>query len=132
LLTAARLRHRGRNAGALAVVASSLGAVALTRALDRWFERRGPSPRRGRLSHHSFPSGHALQTSAVAVTTGYVLAREGLGPRWLPAPLGFVPLAAGAGKLLLARHWSTDVVAGYCAGIAWGAVCAGCYEASRR
>jgi membrane-associated phospholipid phosphatase len=131
LLTAWRLHGRGRNAAALAVVASSVGAVALTRALDRWFERRGPVPKRGRLSHHSFPSGHALQSSAVAVTTAYVLAREGLGPRWLPAPLGVVPLAAGAGKLLLARHWSTDVMGGYCAGFAWGAACAGVYEASR-
>jgi membrane-associated phospholipid phosphatase len=128
LLTAARLHDRGRDAAAVAVVSASLGAVAVTRVLDRWFERRGPQPRRGRLSSHSFPSGHALQTSAVAVTTGYVLAREKMGPSWLPAPLGLVPLAAGLGKLLLARHWSTDVLGGYCAGIAWGATCAGFYE----
>ncbi len=130
LASASRLYRQGRVEGAAALVASSVGAAVLTRLLDRWFERRGPRPRRGHVSHHSFPSGHALQSSAVAVTTGYVLLRERLAPRWLPGSLGALPLAAGAGKLLLARHWSSDVLAGYCAGVAWGSACAGLYELS--
>jgi undecaprenyl-diphosphatase len=132
LATGWRLYRHGSRAGAVTVVGSSLGAVALTRVLDRWFARRGPRPRRGHASHHSFPSGHALQSSAVALTTGYVLLRERLAPRWSAGPLGAVPLAAGAGKLLLARHFSTDVLAGYCAGIAWGSTCAALYELSVR
>lgn len=132
LANAARLYRHGKVEGAVAIVASSVGAVALTRLLDRWFERRGPYPRRGHTSNHSFPSGHALQSSAVALTTGYVLLREHLAPRWAAGPLGALPLAAGAGKLLLARHWSTDVLGGYFAGVAWGSTCAGLYELSVR
>jgi membrane-associated phospholipid phosphatase len=60
-----------------------------------------------------------------------VLLREGLWPRWSVAPLSFASLAAGAGRLLLDRHWTSDVVGGYFAGIAWGATCAGVYELRR-
>jgi membrane-associated phospholipid phosphatase len=39
-------------------------------------------------------------------------------------------IAAGAGRLLLDRHWTSDVIGGYCAGIALGATGAGLYELS--
>jgi membrane-associated phospholipid phosphatase len=64
----------------------------------------------------------------VAVATSYVLLREGLAPRWSVAPFGLASLAAGAGRLVLDRHWTSDVIGGYCAGIALGATCAGVYE----
>jgi membrane-associated phospholipid phosphatase len=67
----------------------------------------------------------------LALATGYVLEREGLARGWSVAPLGLAALAAGAGRLLLDRHWTTDVVGGYCVGIAFGATCAGVYELSR-
>ena len=54
--------------------------------------------------------------------------REGLAPRWSLAPLGLLPLATGAGRLVLDRHWTSDVLGGYCAGVALGATCAGVYE----
>jgi undecaprenyl-diphosphatase len=93
--------------------------------------RRSPPPERHEPSKQSYPSGHALQTSAMALTTGYVLLREGLAPRWSLAPLGLASLAAGAGRLLLDRHWTSDVLGGYLAGVALGASCAGVYELQR-
>jgi membrane-associated phospholipid phosphatase len=47
------------------------------------------------------------------------------------APAGLASLAAGASRLLLNRHWTSDVIGGYCAGIALGATCAGMYELSQ-
>jgi membrane-associated phospholipid phosphatase len=129
LATALRLWRAERPAGALAVAGTSLGAALLPPLLDRAFAKRLPPPERHEPNAQSFPSGHALQTSAVAVTTGYVLWREGMARPWVAVgPLGLASFAAGAGRLLLDRHWTTDVVAGYCAGIAFGAACAGAYE----
>jgi undecaprenyl-diphosphatase len=99
--------------------------------LDRVMKRRAPPPERHEPSKASYPSGHALQTSAVAVATSYVLLREGVAPRWSVAPLGLASLAAGAGRLLLDRHWTSDVAGGYLAGVSLGATCAGIYELGR-
>ena len=131
LATARRLRHHGRTSGAVAVVGSSLGAALLSEGLDRAMKHRGPPAHSGNPSKQSYPSGHALQTSALALTSSYVLWRERLMPTWSAAPLAFLSLAAGVGRLLLDRHWTSDVVGGYCAGIAWGATCAGLYERTR-
>lgn len=128
LATAGRLLRRGRGAGAAAVAGTALVAALTPPLLKRVLPQRLAPPERGRFSKHSFPSGHALQTSAVAVITSYVLLREGLAPRWFVAPAGLASLAAGAGRLLLDRHWTSDVIGGYCAGVALGAAGAGVYE----
>ena len=130
LATARRLRRQGRTAGALSVAGVAVAAALLPPFLDRLLPRRSPPPERRAPAKQSYPSGHALQTSAVALTTSYVLMREGLAPRWSAAPWGLASLAAGAGRLLLDRHWTSDVVGGYFAGIALGATCAGLYELS--
>lgn len=130
LMTAKGLQKRRRTAGALTVVGSSLGGILLSEILDRVMKHRQPPPQRGEPSKQSYPSGHALQSSALALTTGYVLWREGMTPKWSTAPLGALSAVAGAGRLLLDRHWTSDVIGGYCAGIALGATCAGLYELS--
>jgi undecaprenyl-diphosphatase len=128
LATARRLALRGRGAGAAAVAGTALVAALTPPLLKKLLPQRLAPPERARFSRHSYPSGHALQTSAVAVVTSYVLLREGMAPRWFVAPAGLASLAAGAGRLLLDRHWTSDVIGGYCAGIALGATGAGVYE----
>lgn len=128
LWTALRLQRQGRTAGALTIAATATLAAVLPKVLDGALRRRPPPIERHQPSKQSYPSGHALQTSALALTTGYVLYREDVGPRWTSAPLGFASLAAGAGRLLLDRHWTSDVIGGYCAGVALGAAAAGFYE----
>ena len=131
LVTARRLQGQGRTAAALTVAGTAVSAALLPLLLDRLLQHRLPPPERHEPSKQSYPSGHALQTSAVAVATSYVLLREGIAPRWSVAPLGLASLAAGAGRLLLDRHWTTDVVGGYLAGVSLGATCAGLYELRR-
>jgi undecaprenyl-diphosphatase len=128
LATARRLLRNGRGAGAAAVAGTALVAAVLPPLLKKLLPRRFSPRQPDRVSTHSYPSGHALQTSAVALTTSYVLLREGMAPRWFVAPAGLASLAAGASRLLLDRHWTSDVVGGYCAGIAVGATGAGVYE----
>lgn len=128
LSTAARLYQRGRRQAALTIAGTAVATALAPAVLERLVEHRFPPPERHEPSKQSFPSGHALQTSAMALGTTYVLSREGeLAPvAALPATLG--SLAAGAGRLLLDRHWLSDVIGGYLAGVALGATCAGFYE----
>jgi undecaprenyl-diphosphatase len=128
LATARRLQGKGRDAAALTVAGVALAAALVPPLLKRVLPPRLSPPERGRLSYHSYPSGHALQTSAVALTTSYVLSREGLVSRWSLAPLGLSSIAAGMGRLVLDRHWTSDVIGGYCAGIALAATGVGLYE----
>ncbi len=126
-----RLERAGRSRGAIAVLASSVGAALLSRTLDRVLTRRLPPPERGEPWEQSYPSGHALETSALAVTSGYVLIREELATPWAGGPLSLASLASGLGRLWLDRHWTSDLLGGYCAGISFGATCAGIYELTR-
>lgn len=130
LLTAAKLLKADRRAAAVTLAGTSAAAALLPVLLDRISVRRSPPPERDDSSKQSYPSGHALQTSALALTTAYVMHRERLAaPKWL-ASLGPLSLATGLGRLLLDRHWASDVLGGYCAGIALGAGSAGLYELS--
>jgi membrane-associated phospholipid phosphatase len=128
LWTALRLQLQGRTVGARTIAATAMLAAILPKVLDRTLQRRFPPRERHEPSKQSYPSGHALQTSAMALTTGYVLYREGVGPQWTGASLGLASLGAGAGRLLLDRHWTCDVIGGYCAGVALGGAAAGLYE----
>ena len=128
LLTAAKLLNAGRRAAALTIAGTSVVAALLPLLLDRISVRRLPPPERGDPNEQSYPSGHALQSSALALTTSYVMHREQLAaPGWL-ASLAPLSLATGLGRLLLDRHWASDVLGGYCAGVALGAGSAGLYE----
>jgi undecaprenyl-diphosphatase len=90
---------------------------------------RTPPPGRHSPTEPAFPSGHALQTSALAWTTAYVLVREGLINGATSAPLAMIlPASAGLTKLYLDKHWFTDVVGGYLLGAAIAATASAAYE----
>lgn len=130
--TALALTGHGR--AAIAVGSISAAAAAASRILDRVHDHRTPPP--GKLAidpdAQSYPSGHALETTSVALASAWILAREQI----VPAAIGF-PIAAlasvisGVGRLALDRHWMTDSAAGYCAGIALASTCAGVYELAK-
>lgn len=81
----------------------------------------------------SFPSGHATASAAVFGTLMWVLAREGKLPWAVAIPLGVLcPLLIGCSRVYLDVHWTTDVLAGWCAGAAVAAVSIGVYERGRR
>lgn len=133
LTGATRLLFTGRRAAAGTIVGASVGAALLTPVLERVAPRRRPPPEHpehGDPSKQSYPSGHALRTSATAVATSYVLWREGSAP-WAGGPLAVISFVTTGSKLLLSRHWTTDVIGGYLAGIAWATACASVYEIAR-
>lgn len=133
LTGATRLLFTGRRAAAGAIVGASVGASALSPLLERVVPLRRPPPEHPEHddpSKQSYPSGHALRTSATAVTTSYVLWREGSAP-WAGGPLAMLSFVVTGSKLILSRHWTTDVIGGYLAGLAWGSACASVYELAR-
>jgi undecaprenyl-diphosphatase len=113
-------------------VLASAAAEVLSRSLDRLPPHQAPPPGHPERHKPSFPSGHALETTAVAGASAYVLAREGL----VAAPVAFgtaaaVSLASALGRMYLDRHWISDAVAGAALGVSLASASAALYETAR-
>jgi undecaprenyl-diphosphatase len=120
--------HDARDAGRAVSLASTLAATA-SKTFDWVLHKRLAPPGRHSVTEPSFPSGHTLETAAVALTIAYVAWREGKVDAYLAFPAALaVPLASGVGRLYLDRHWVTDVIGGLFAGVSIAALCAAGYE----
>jgi undecaprenyl-diphosphatase len=96
-------------------------------------KHRPPPPGKGEPEAQSYPSGHALETTAVALATGWVLVREEIAPAWAVVPVALTAsLVSTLGRLVLDRHWSSDSVGGTFAGATIGTAAAAIYEAARQ
>lgn len=73
----------------------------------------------------SFPSGHALNSTAIAGMVAYLLLlhleRRLARTLTVVLALGWA-LAIGASRVFLGHHWLTDVMMGWATGLAWLAV----------
>jgi membrane-associated phospholipid phosphatase len=127
-----RRGRRGRTAGAVAILLVPALATVMSKGFDRWL----PQPRVGRrqrpVDHPVFPSGHGFRAAAVALTTGYVVAREGIArPAVALSLAGAAPVIVGLGRLVREKHLASDTVGGWLAGTAVAATLAGTYELTR-
>lgn len=117
-----------RRAGALFLLASFWGALALETVLKHWYARPRPElvPHAARVFTASFPSGHATVSAAVGLAAALLLARARSG-RWFgvfAAAVAVLLVALiGASRLYLGVHWPTDVVAGWALGTGWTSLC---------
>ena len=105
-----------------------LGSQLVVSLLKEWFDR--PRPTVGSAvplpESAAFPSGHA--TAGVASLGALaVLAAERLPARrartWLWSVVIVGGLAVGLSRIALDVHYVTDVLAGWCLGLAWLAAC---------
>ncbi len=115
LVIALVLWQRGAGRRAAPPLMASISAELVNRLCERTLHIRQPPPGKKENRHKpSFPSGHALETAAVALASSYVLARQGVVPA-APSAVVAVALAAasGGGRVYLDRHWASDSVGGY-------------------
>jgi len=105
-----------------------VGSHVLAYAFKEWFDR--PRPDAGAaipLPHSpSFPSGHAT-TGVVVVGAVAVLLSERVSGRrartWVWAAAAVLAVGIGLSRIVLNVHYVTDVVGGWCLGLAWLAAC---------
>ena len=110
------------------VLGSTLGGLLMSTLLKHWFER----PRPGIVPHlsiaftSSFPSGHSMLSATVFLTLGTLLGRFvkefRLKAYFLVVAL-ILTLLVGLSRVYMGVHWPTDVLAGWCAGLAWATLC---------
>lgn len=132
-LAAAWLERDRRREAAEAILGTALLATLADPVLKAPFRRRRPPEMwLAKGSDSSFPSGHSMAACAVPAVLGYTLARERLIPPAGGTALAVAPpLVVGATRLYLRKHWATDVLAGWMAGLAIAAAAAAWYELRR-
>ena len=96
------------------------GSALVNLAFKSIFERARPElwDRAVEVTNYSFPSGHALSTSAFALTVVVLLWHT----KWrtLAIIIGALYAATvGFTRLYLGVHYPTDVIGGWLLGIAW-------------
>ena len=119
ILLAIWLWTRGRRRAALATVVSPLLAMLTYSGVRRVITRdRPPSGLGLREATSSFPSAHSTTAAAVCCTAAYVLWREQMLSTPAAAFLAIVPpMVIGMSRVYLDVHWSSDVLAGWVAGV---------------
>lgn len=122
------LLMRGQRLAASALAAGLAGAIVLSESLKAVFERTRPPEafRAAEALNSSFPSGHALLATAVYLTLGVLLARAVTRRRLKAYIVGVamqLAVLVGVSRVYLGVHWTTDVLAGWCVGAVWAALC---------
>jgi undecaprenyl-diphosphatase len=117
-----------KRAAAVWLLASVGGGVLLSNGLKWAFERPRPDivAHAARVFTSSFPSGHATLAAVSYLTLGALLASLHDSRRLKLYFIGVavvLTLAIGVSRVYLGVHYPTDVLAGWCVGAAWAALC---------
>jgi membrane-associated phospholipid phosphatase len=128
VLAALALLLRRRLAHAALMGAALAGGEALNMALKAAFERPRPqfSDPLATAAGFSFPSGHAMVSLTVYGALAFVVVAGVRSRRVRVLVLGSavaLVIAIGFSRLYLGVHYVSDVVAAYCAGLAWLLLC---------
>jgi undecaprenyl-diphosphatase len=118
----------GRSAVAWLMLIAVLGGIVLSDLLKLAFGRARPdvvTP----LAHvftTSFPSGHATLSAITYLTIGAILARSQPSSTmsvYFLSLAAFLTALVGVSRIYLGVHYPTDVLAGWCIGVAWAMGC---------
>lgn len=114
------LMYRRRFRQAFIVFISVAGASALNLVLKSIFRRDRPQLWQWIVSENgtSFPSGHAMASSALALSLVVILWNTKW--RWLAVSLGAIyMLAIAFSRIYLGVHYPTDIIASWLVSVAW-------------
>ncbi len=128
-------RRRFRWAAYLGITAA--GGTLLNQLLKFHFLRQRPDLKTAVLdaTGYSFPSGHAMSATIILGALAYLAARSIRA--WKSksaalAALATLALAIGISRLYLGVHWTSDVLAGFAAGLLWVTATTTGYELFRQ
>lgn len=127
-VTVGFLLLQGKRGASLLVLLSVGGGMAISGLLKNQIGRERPDlvPHGDIVFTASFPSGHSLLAAVVFLTLGAMLARFVERKRqkaYVLVVAMTVTLLVGCSRVYLGVHWPTDVLAGWCVGAGWAALC---------
>jgi undecaprenyl-diphosphatase len=110
------------------MLASVCGGGIGNALLKEFFGRARPTivPHLAEVDSMSFPSGHSMLSAITYLTIGAMLARAADGYRekiYIISLSVAATLIIGLTRVYLGVHYPSDVLAGWCAGIAWAILC---------
>jgi undecaprenyl-diphosphatase len=113
-------KRRGRPLLGAQLVVVAVGSLSLNPTMKWLLDRDRPAlyPLRGMFNWASYPSGHAILTTALYFTIAFMLRRE-RGWRWPFAAAAGIVLVTCYSRVYLAVHWPTDLLGGLAIGIVW-------------
>ena len=128
LLTAGYLLLERRYGSAVLLIVAAAGGVVAMTLLKGLFSRVRPDmvPHLMTETSFSFPSGHSTMAAVVYLTMGSILAASRHRYRvkiYLFAVSLFLAVIVGISRVALGVHYPTDVLAGWCLGLAWASFC---------
>ncbi|WP_338652012.1 phosphatase PAP2 family protein [Lysinibacillus sp. Y5S-8] len=117
----------------LFVVLTFAAGNVLNQLLKKWIQRPRPEVE-NQLTSFSFPSGHAMTGILYLFTIAYIFAENNSKGRkivlWLGATILMVLI--GLSRIAGARHFATDVLAGWSMGYTWFIICVIWYERRKK
>jgi undecaprenyl-diphosphatase len=128
-------RRRFRLGAYLAITA--VGGALLNQWLKLHYLRQRPDLREALLgaTGYAFPSGHAMSGTVILGALAYLASRSTSTWRSTSAALAALAttaLAVGISRIYLGVHWTSDVGAGFVAGLLWLAATTTGYELIRQ
>ncbi|OEC03309.1 phosphatidylglycerophosphatase [Lysinibacillus sphaericus] len=119
--------------GMLFVLLTFAGGNVLNQLLKKWIQRPRPEIE-DQLTSFSFPSGHAMSGILYLFTVAYLLSENNSKARQIQLWVGAIVLTIliGLSRIAGARHFASDVLAGWCVGYTWFIICVLWYERRKR
>jgi len=115
----------GRRDAAKLVSVTVMGGAVVSAALQLWLDRPGPDGPYIVFTA-SFPSEHATLSAMTFLTLGALLSQLATDKRvrvYLMSLAIILTLAVGLSRIYLGVHYPSDVLAGWCIGSVWAALC---------
>lgn len=115
------LQRTGRRDAAVAIGLTPVVAAIAGQSFTTFLHQRNPPDATdapgGEVTEPSFPSGHTTGVTAEALAVAFILSSEGLASPGVLAALMAWPLLVGVTRVYRDRHWLSDILGGWAAGV---------------